>query len=207
MAQDHIDDSFLIESLWVLDNVSGICVFEENYVDFTNEGMSTDLIGSFLSALLTFADETFTDEIQHVQFSNRKIIFKSSEFLLFIVAVNEKAPISDFQVKKKIDQIARMFNAKYQHIFDRDEHKWGGNISQFDSFSEDLRKIVKREPLSIKFLQFFDFKDNLKKLEDFFDKQVQMALKHKERVDILFKGMVKKKRMRRKKKLEDNFKV
>ena len=206
MAQDNIDDKFFIESLWVLDNVSGICVFEENYVDFTNEGMSTDLIGSFLSALLTFADETFTDEIQHVQFSNRKIIFKFSEFLLFIIAVNEKAPISDFQVKKKIDEIAKVFNAKYQHIFDRDEHKWGGNISQFESFSEDLRKIVKREPLSIKFLQLFDFKDNFKKLEDFFDKRLQMAQKHKERFDFMFKGVVKKKRMRRMKKLEDSYK-
>ena len=205
MAQVNIDDSLLIESLWVLESRSGICVFEENYVDFTNEGISTDLIGSFLSALLTFADETFTDEIQHVQFSNRKIIFKFSEFLLFIVAVNEKAPISDFQVKKKIDQIARVFNAKYQHVFDRDDHKWGGNISQFEPFTEDLRKIVKREPLSIKFLQLFDFKDNVKKLEDFFDKQVQLALKQKERFDMMFKGMVKKKRMRRMKKLEDDF--
>ena len=102
MAQDNIDDKFFIESLWVLENMSGICVFEENYVDFTNEGMSTDLIGSFLSALLTFADETFTDEIQHVQFANRKIIFEFSKYLLFIVAVNEKAPLSDFQIKKKI---------------------------------------------------------------------------------------------------------
>ena len=205
MAQVNIDDSLLIESLWVLESRSGICVFEENYVDFTNEGISTDLIGSFLSALLTFADETFTDEIQHVQFSNRKIIFKFSEFLLFIIAVNENAPISDFQVKKKIDQIARVFNAKYQHVFDRDDHKWGGNISQFEPFTEDLRKIVKREPLSIKFLQLFDFKDNVKKLEDFFDKQVQLALKQKERFDMMFKGMVKKKRMRRMKKLEDDF--
>ena len=205
MAQVNIDDSLLIESLWVLESRSGICVFEENYVDFTNEGMSTDLIGSFLSALLTFADETFTDEIQHVQFSNRKIIFKFSEFLLFIVAVNEKAPISDFQVKKKIDQIARVFNAKYQHIFERDKHRWGGNISQFEPFTEDLRKIVKREPLSIKFLQLFDFKDNVKKLEVFFDKQVQIALKQKQRFDLMFKGMVKKKRMRRMKKLEDDF--
>ncbi len=205
MAQVNIDDKFFIESLWVLDNISGICVFEENYVDFTNEGMSTDLIGSFLSALLTFAGETFTDEIQHVQFANRKIIFEFTEYLLFIVAVNDKVPLSDFQIKRKIDQIARLFNTKYQHVFERKDNKWGGNISQFDSFSEDLRKIVKREPLSIKFLQLFDFKDNLKKLEDFFDKQVQMALKHREKFDEMFKGMIKKKRRRNMKKLEDNY--
>ena len=205
MARVNGDDSFLIESLWVLDNVSGICVFEENYVDFTNEGISTDLIGSFLSALLTFAGETFTDEIQHVQFANRKIIFKFTDYLLFIVGVNENIPLPDFQIKRKIDQIARLFNAKYQHIFEGNDHKWGGNISQFDAFSIDLRKIVKREPLSIKFLQLFDFKDNLKKLEDFFDKKVQMALKHREKFDEVFKGIVKKKRRRRMKKLEDNF--
>lgn len=207
MAQENVDKSFLIESLWILESLSGVCVFEENYVDFTSEGMSTDLIGSFLSALLTFADETFTDEIQHVQFSNRKIIFEFSEYLLFIVAVNEKAPLTDFQIKKKINQIANAFNLKYQHVFDRDAHGWGGNISQFEPFTDDLRKIVKKEPLSIKFLQLFDFKDNLKKLESFFDKQVQMAQKHKERLDIMFKGVVKKKRNRRMKKLEDKFSI
>ena len=207
MAQFNINDSFLIESLWVLENASGICVFEENYVDFTNEGMSTDLIGSFLSALITFAGETFTDEIQHVQFSNRKIIFKFSDYLLFIVAINDNVPLSDFQVKKKIDRIAGLFNEKYQHVFEREDQNWGGNVSQFNSFSEDLKKIVKREPLSIKILQIFDFKDNMKKLEEFFDRRVQTVQKQKEEFDTMFEGILKRAKRKRMRRLEDHFKI
>ncbi len=205
MIQDNIDDeSFLIESLWILENLSGICVFEENYVDFTSEGVSTDLIGSFISALLTFAGEAFADEIQHVQFSNRKIIFEFSEYLLFIVAVNINAPLSDGQIKKKIVQISRAFNLKYQHLFDQ-ERGWNGNISQFEEFTEDLKIIVKREPLKTKILQLFDYKDSIKKLEGFFDKQVQMALKHKEKLENMVDGVTSKTRLKRMKKLEDRF--
>jgi len=206
MAQENIENAFLIESLWILENLSGICVFEENYVDFTSEGVSTDLIGSFISALLTFAGEAFTDEIQHIQFSNRKIIFEFSEYLLFIVAVNAKTPLADFLIKKKIDQIARAFNAKYQPVFAKDRG-WGGNISQFEPFTEDLKKIVKREPLTTKILQLFDFKDNIKKLEGIFDKQVQMALNHKERLENMLDGLAKKSQLRRMRKLEDKFKL
>jgi len=206
MTQDSTDETFFIESLWVLESRSGICVFEENYVDFTNEGISTDLIASFLSALLTFADETFADEIQHVQFSNRKIIFQFSQYLMFIVAVNEKTPISDFQIKKKISQISKQFSDKYQHIFAQESHKWGQNTSQFEPFSADLRKIVKREPLSIKFLQMFDLKENIKKIESFFDKQVEIALKRLEKIK-MFKDTMSKKKLRRMKKLENKFKL
>jgi hypothetical protein len=206
MAQVNIDDSFLIESVWILEKNSGICLFEENYIDFMNEGMTIDLIGSFLSALLTFADETFADEIQHVQFSNRKIIFEFSKHLLFIVAVNDKTKLSDVQIKRKIDQIAMAFNAKYLHIFAR-KKGWGGNINQFEPFTEDLKKIVKKEPSTTKIAQLFDFRESIKKLESFIDKQVQVALQHKEKLNIMFNDVIKKKKKKQIRKLEDQFRV
>jgi hypothetical protein len=206
MAQYNTEESFLIESLWVLDKDSGVCLFEENYIDFMNEGMSIDLIGSFLSALLTFAGETFADEIQHVQFSNRKIIFEFSKHLLFIVAINAKSSLSDVQIKNKVDQIAMAFNRKYLHIFAQDQG-WGGNITQFEPFTEDLKKIVKREPSTTKIAQLFDFKESIKKLDSFIDKQVNVALKHKEKLNLMFNSAIKKKKIKQIRKIEDQFNV
>ena len=80
------EETFMIESLWILDNESGICIFEENYTDITKEGTSTDLISAFLSAILSFANETFTDEIKHIQFSNHRILFEFSNSFLFVIS-------------------------------------------------------------------------------------------------------------------------
>lgn len=189
------DAEFLIESLWILENDSGICVFEEYYNDFTKEGITTDLIASFLSALLSFADEAFTDEIQHIQFSNRKIIFEFSDYVLFVIAIHADAPVSDFQVKKLINKISQTFNEKFQYIFENG--KWEGDLRRFEPFSDDLKRIVKKEPLKFKILQLLDVKDHLKKVESFVNKQMDILHSHKEKIEYFFDS---KKRQRDSKK-------
>ncbi len=180
----------LIESLWILEKESGICIFEEYYVDFTREGIETDLIASFLSALLSFADEAFEDAIEHIKFSNRKIVFEFSECVLFVVSVNDDAPATDYQIKKAIEQIAKKFNEKYCNVL---EHgKWGGNVELFSNFSQDLKVIVMKEPLSIKLLQLLDFKEHFKKVESFVNKHKEIAMKRKERIEKFFVEKKKK---------------
>jgi hypothetical protein len=185
----------LIESLWVLDR-SGICIFEENYVDFTKEGISKDLVGSFMAALLTFADETFSDQVQHLKLSNRKILFKFSRYLLFVIAVHDKDTQFESDTKEVIEEIVLRFVEKYEHIFEQD--KWNGNIRVFAEFSDDLKEILEIEPLKVKFWEIFDFKDYYRKFEAFMKKKSIYLLKNKEKLENLIddfkikKGFIEK---------------
>ena len=106
---ENESEVYFIESLWVLQSTGGILIFEENYIDFRKEGMSTDLISSFLAAIVSFTDEAFADEIQHIQFSNRKIVFKFTEHVLFVIAISDKSRAPDFKIKKIIENIADSF--------------------------------------------------------------------------------------------------
>ncbi len=200
----------LIESLWILEKASGICIFEEYYVDFTRDGIETDLIASFLSALLSFADEAFEDAIQHIKLSNRKIVFEFSECVLFVVSISDDAPATDGQIKKAIEQIAKKFNDKYRAVLENG--KWGGNVDLFSNFSQDLKDIVMKEPVSIKLLQLLDFKEHYKKVEAFVNKHKELAMKQKERIEKLIlekkrkleSDRHKKKSLEEQKKLENN---
>ena len=140
---------FLIDSLWILDYNSGICIFEENYKDWSQNGIGTDLIASFLTAILSFANETFIDAIQFIQFADHKIIFEFEKQFLFVIAVSN-ANVSEEKMKKTIDKIAKKFSIKYRAILNN--HQLKGNTTQFDDFSKDLKKIVKREPLTKKLI-------------------------------------------------------
>lgn len=180
-----------IESLWILEASSGICIFEENYVDFTKEGISSDLVASFLSALLSFAGEAFTDEIQHVKFSNRKIIFKFTEHVLFVISVSDKVSAEDVQIQRINNKIANRFIDKFQSIFKNDY--WSNNVSQFNDFSEDLRKIVEKEPLKEKFIQDCFFKKQIKKVRKHLVEKKEKMCKRKEKLKniILLKWQTK----------------
>ena len=172
---------FLLDGLWILDNTSRLCIFEENYVDFIKEGKSTDIVSSFLAALLTFADETFIDEIQFIKFSNRKILFKFSQYLLFVFAINDKDLNKDFQIKAICNIIINRFNEKFAYIFEN--NTWNGNISIFEDFSEDLKEIVNREPLKIKIFELFDLREHFKKVESYLKKKRGHLVKNKVKLE------------------------
>ncbi len=206
------DVEYLIEGLWILEYESGLCLFEEIYKDFTKEGMSTDLITGFLSALLNFANETFSDAILHIQLANRKIIFQTSKHVLLVVAVSAKAPADDAEIKFTIRKIAKIFNKKFQSIFKKG--KWSGKVSVFSSFSDNLKQIVKKEPLALKFLtveQAIDkYKDQMLKKTQEYSKKIQEFQKTQRNMttDYLKKAreysLLSKKEKRRKKLDEKN---
>jgi len=201
---------YLIEGLWILENLSGICLFEEIYNDFTKEGISTDLITSFLSALLGFVNEAFTDAIQHIQLSNRKILFELTKNVLFVVAINAKASATDAEIKYAIRKIAKVFNKKFKSSFK--DGSSGGKVSVFNSFSDDLRKIVKKEPLTLKFLTveqaISEYQKQMLKTTQGYSKKIQEFQKTQMNVTKDYKKqarehMLLSKKEKRKKKLED----
>ncbi|GAH35568.1 unnamed protein product, partial [marine sediment metagenome] len=190
--------------------LSGICLFEEIYNDFTKEGISTDLITSFLSALLSFANEAFTDAIQHIQLSSRKILFELTKNVLFVAIVSAKTPVTDAEIKYTIRKIAKVFNKKFKSSFK--DGSSGGKVSVFNSFSDDLRKIVKKEPLTLKFLTveqaISEYQKQMLKTTQGYSKRIQEFQKTqmnvtKDYLEEAREHMLLSKREKRKKKLED----
>ena len=180
---------YYIESLWIL-NHAGILLFEENYVDFAQpnqEGIPTDLITAFLSAILTFSDEAFADAIEHIQFSNRKMIFKSSEHVLFVIAAGETSA-NDTQIKKMIDEIAAKFGEKFNDYFEQMEF-FDGKVSRFDNFSEDLRLIVKKEPTTVKFLRSLGLVENIKRMEELYQLRKERFQNRMKKIEGFFQGL------------------
>jgi len=186
-------EKYLIDSLWVLEAQSGIVIFEENYSDFTKEGMEADLMSAFLSALLSFTEESFTSDIEHIKLTDRKILFEPTQYVLFVVSQKDFS-ISDKRIKKMIKEISEKFADKYDSFFERTKH-WDGRIKRFQGFSKDLKAIVKKEPLTVKFLRSLDFKENVKKAENYLQKKKE-KLKHlaerKEKLDKFFAAFKKK---------------
>lgn len=181
----YIDDDagFFIDSLWILEKSSGLCVFEENYVDFTKNGVSSDLVASFLSALLTFAGETFSEEIQYVKFSNRKIYFHVSDYVLYVIAINTKQLNNYYQIERLKRNIARSFNKKYEWLFKYEN--WSNNISMFNEFSDILRNIVKKDPISKKHVQSCFINKSCAYFDKFQNKKLDSFGKLKERLKSL----------------------
>jgi len=175
-----------IDAVWIL-NHAGILLFEENYADLNQEGVATDLITAFLSAILTFSDEAFSDAIEHIKFSNRKIIFRSDEHVLYVVATSKEST-SDTQIKKMINQIAEKFEERFGEFFANMEF-FDGRVSRFDDFSEDLKQIVKEEPVSVKFLKSLGFKENLKRVEELYELRREKLQKRMKKVENFFLGL------------------
>lgn len=174
------DEDLIIESLWILDDESGICIFEENYRDITKEGVSTDMIASFLSAILMFAGETFAEEIQHIKFKNSKIIFDFSDHFLLVIAVSGDS--SDFRTKLIASEVKTRFNERFQDILA--DGQWaGGDISVFNPFSEDLAEIIEIPPLKLKLMQSFDLKTGMKRVGEFLSKRKTFFLDRLERIE------------------------
>ncbi|MHA1293463.1 MAG: hypothetical protein ACTSQJ_12435 [Promethearchaeota archaeon] len=142
---------FLVDGIWILKTYSGVCLFEENYVDFKKEGISKDLITGFLAAILHFTEEAFKDEIEYIKFKNHKIIFKFCQNILFVIAVRDQEPLIDAEIYKTIDIIVEKFNNRFQNKLQHDI--WNGAVKIFDIFSNDIKDIVKRHPLKIKLLK------------------------------------------------------
>ncbi|TFG15365.1 MAG: hypothetical protein EU535_01705, partial [Promethearchaeota archaeon] len=89
MSKKHMIEDF-IDSIWISEIESGIVIYEAIYTDITKSGISTDMILNFLSALVSFADEVFVDEIKHIKLSNHKIFFDFLKHVMLVVSLSDK---------------------------------------------------------------------------------------------------------------------
>jgi len=184
MIEDYID------SIWILENESGIVIYEEIYKDITKDGISTDLILNFLSALVNFAGEVFTDELKHIKLSNHKIFFNFLKHIMLVISITDKISIEETKLSVLIDKIGKKFESKFEHLYHNEF--WYVNIEVFNSFSKDLREFINREPEPIKIVHSINFSEKIKKLNELIDNETNKFLNRKQKLQKVYEQKVER---------------
>jgi len=177
-----------IDSIWILEIESGIVIYEEIYKDITKDGISTDLILNFLSALINFADEVFVDELKHIKLSNHKIFFNFLKHIMLVISITDKISIEETKLSVLIDRIGQKFESKFEHLYNNEF--WYVNIDMFNSFSKDLKEFIKREPEPIKIVHSINFYEKIKKLNELIDNETNKFLNRKQKLQEVYEQKV-----------------
>ena len=132
----------LIESIWILDKKSGICLFEENLsISESNVDISADLASAFISAISTFVDETFSDGIQNIEFQKRKLFFRFTDKLLFVFIFSKSVKITIREQNKIMKEIMNDFYSRFGDKLEQGDFM--NQVSDYKIFSENLKEIVR----------------------------------------------------------------
>ncbi len=184
MIEDFID------CIWILEIESGIVIYEEIYKDVTKQGISTDLILNFLSALVSFADEVFADELKYIKLSNHKIFFNFLKHIMLVISITDKISIEETELSVLIDRIGKKFESKFEYLYHNEF--WYVNIEVFNSFSKDLREFINREPEPIKIVHSINFSEKIKKLNELIDNETNKYLNRKQKLEKVYEERVEK---------------
>lgn len=119
-------------------------VFDEFCNDLDNDG-TTELIGSFLSALKIFSQQFGQDEIRQVEMNTIKfLIYEQNGMLIFFVLDND----DDVEMYKKS---LRMSLKAFHEVFSKAIKENYNEIAQFTEFNPILQEILKVPPEKIEF--------------------------------------------------------
>ncbi len=184
MIEDFID------SIWILEIESGIVIYEEIYNDITKHGISTDMILNFLSALVSFADEVFVDEIKHIKLSNHKIFFNFLKHIMLVISITDKISLKERKISVIIERIGKKFESKYENLYNQE--LWYADLDVFNSFSKDLREIIKKEPESIKIVHSLNFSEKIKKLNELLDNATNKFSNRKRKLEKIYEEKVER---------------
>ncbi len=187
----------LIDSVWISEIQSGIVLYEEVYKDITKHGISSDLILNFLSALVSFANEVFVDKIKHIKLSNHKIFFDFLKNIMLVISISDEIFIDEKEVKVLIERIGKKFDIKFKNLYNQEF--WYANIEMFNSFSKDLREIIKKEPKPIKIVHSFSFSEKIKKLDRLIENKTNKFLERKQKLEKVYEESMKRLESKKKK--------
>lgn len=184
MIEDFVD------SVWISEIESGIVIYEAIYTDITKSGISTDMILNFLSALVSFADEVFVDEIKHIKLSNHKIFFDFLKHIMLVISISDNILVEEPKIKVLIERIGKKFDLKFQNLYDHE--LWYANTEIFNSFSKDLREIINKEPKPIKIINSINFSEKINKLNKSIDNETNKFLNRKQKLEKAYEQSIKR---------------
>ena len=124
----------MIRSIWVIDRISGRCLFERSYGKDAHEA---DFIPSFLSALTAFSDsELKGDRISVLETKGMRWIYRYSDPLIFVVTGAKGDPES--HLKAQVSYLCSSFLDAFPQLkgeqADNFLKGWSGSTSDFHSF-------------------------------------------------------------------------
>ena len=196
MPKKHLIEDF-IDSIWISEIESGIVIYEAIYTDITKSGISTDMILNFLSALVSFADEVFVDEIKHIKLSNHKIFFDFLKHIMLVISISDKIFVDERKISVLIERIGKKFDLKFGNLYSQE--LWYVNIERFNSFSKDLRDILNKEPKPIKIIHSIEFTEKIKKLNKSIDNETNKFLNRKQKLEKIYEQSIKRLESKKKK--------
>ncbi len=127
----------MIHNLYVIED-GGICLYSYNFIK--NISIDEQLLAGFLSAIGSFAQETFKTGLQSIQIHDgQKLIFyvQKSERLTFCAIANEKD--NNFLLEKILSEVARKFILELKDVLDNNR----AAIDEYKIFDSTIKESVK----------------------------------------------------------------
>jgi hypothetical protein len=124
----------VIQNIWVIDRISGRCLFERSYGKKVEEG---SLIPGFLSALTSLSDsELEGDRISVLETQGKRWVYRYSDPLIFVVTGAKADPES--HLKAQVSYLRDSFVGMYPMLKAESAHEflknWTGATSDFWGF-------------------------------------------------------------------------
>jgi hypothetical protein len=128
-----------LKDLWILLE-NGIVLF--NRVTDTN--IDPQLVGGFMSAMLTYATHMSKDGIglSSFQVGNKVFYFAHRKQLIFIGNFD-----AEVKSKKALEELQNVVDTFFDAYSETSLARWGGNVDEFQSFSNKL-EVLSRSPVN-----------------------------------------------------------
>jgi hypothetical protein len=129
----------VLYDLYVIYNEGGRCIY---HYKFGGLNVNSDLVGSFLDALSTFAMETIPSkgQMRLVDRGNVKILFEQGNYVTLALFATDNNP----ETRGPLSTFLNRFEEKYDPVL----KGWDGSLQVFDGVDDLIKTVFKRERVS-----------------------------------------------------------
>ena len=130
--QIKVEDTLAIENIWIIDSLSGICIFDW-YSRQKDKTIDEQLVSGLLIAFKNFSSEAGLVDISAIEGIDKKLAYKSDD--RFIIA--GICHLKDFEqlIDKTLLDLLEKFRKKYKKLID---DQMTTDVSPFRTFEDDI---------------------------------------------------------------------
>ena len=123
-------------ALWIIDEGSGICLFQQEFKELPQK-INEDLIGGFFSAMRQFSREVTGQSIQSIQLDEIRLFFQEMDKIFLVLATTHH--VERIGVQKFLVNIEDRFDFQYGETIDEGMIN---KVDEFDDFAEEVEIII-----------------------------------------------------------------
>ncbi len=120
-------------ALWII-STSGICLYHHSLETL---GIDQNLIGGFISAILSFAQTVFTDQVSSFEMSLGRIYYQYSENIVYCLLSQKKAKPE--KIQEFLQQVDINFSKRYMNEI---KNVAAFDIAKFKDFDPPLLELL-----------------------------------------------------------------